>query len=250
MADLLDGKVAAITGASSGIGEATARALAGAGAAVALGARRVDRLTALASEITEGGGRAVAVELDVTSSDSASSFISSAQSELGGLDILVNNAGVMLLGPVEGAPLDQWRTMVEVNVLGLLYCTHAAVPVMRSAGAGHIVNISSVAGRSANAGSAVYNLTKFGVGAFSEALRQEVSPGGIRTTVIEPGFVDTELQAHNEHPAVVEGIEQMRKSVPEVLQASDIASAILYAVTQPQRVDVNEVLIRPTGQRR
>jgi NADP-dependent 3-hydroxy acid dehydrogenase YdfG len=250
MADLLDGKVAAITGASSGIGEATARALAGAGAAVALGARRVDRLTALASEITEGGGRAVAVELDVTSSDSASSFISSAQSELGGLDILVNNAGVMLLGPVEGAPLDQWRTMVEVNVLGLLYCTHAAVPVMRSAGAGHIVNISSVAGRSANAGSAVYNLTKFGVGAFSEALRQEVSSGGIRTTVIEPGFVDTELQAHNEHPAVVEGIEQMRKSVPEVLQASDIASAILYAVTQPQRVDVNEVLIRPTGQRR
>jgi NADP-dependent 3-hydroxy acid dehydrogenase YdfG len=250
MAGLLDGKVAAITGASSGIGEATVRALAGAGAAVALGARRVDRLTALASEISEGGGRATAVELDVTSSDSASSFISSAQSELGGLDILVNNAGVMLLGPVEGAPLDQWRTMVEVNVLGLLYCTHAAVPVMRSAGAGHIVNISSVAGRSANAGSAVYNLTKFGVGAFSEALRQEVSSAGIRTTVIEPGFVDTELQGHNEHPAVVEGIEQMRKSVPEVLQASDIASAILYAVTQPQRVDVNEVLIRPTGQRR
>jgi NADP-dependent 3-hydroxy acid dehydrogenase YdfG len=251
MADLdLNGKVAAITGASSGIGEATARALASAGAAVALGARRVDRLSALASEISDAGGRAIALELDVTAEDSARSFVSEAGSQLGGLDILVNNAGVMLLGPVEGAPTDQWRTMVEVNVLGLLYCTQAALPVMREAGRGHIVNISSVAGRSANAGSAVYNLTKFGVGAFSEALRQEVSPAGIRTTVIEPGFVDTELQGHNEHPAVLEGIEQMRKSLPEVLQASDIASAILYAVTRPQRVDVNEVLIRPTGQRR
>jgi NADP-dependent 3-hydroxy acid dehydrogenase YdfG len=140
--------------------------------------------------------------------------------------------------------------MVNVNLLGLLYCTHAALPLMREAGGGHIVNISSVAGRSANAGSAVYNLTKFGVGAFSEALRQEVSPAGIRTTVIEPGFVDTELQAHNEHPAVREGIEKMRESLPEVLQADDIASAILYAVSQPQRVDVNEVLIRPSGQRR
>jgi NADP-dependent 3-hydroxy acid dehydrogenase YdfG len=246
----LDGKVAAVTGASSGIGEATARALAGAGAAVALGARRVDRLEAIVSGIDESGGRALAVELDVADEASANAFVSETQSQLGGLDILVNNAGVMLLGPVEGAPTDQWRTMVDVNVLGLLYCTHAALPVMRAAGGGHIVNISSVAGRSANAGSAVYNLTKFGVGAFSEALRQEISPAGIRTTIIEPGFVDTELQAHNEHPAVLEGIEQMRKSLPEVLQAEDIAAGILYAVTQPQRVDVNEVLIRPTGQRR
>jgi NADP-dependent 3-hydroxy acid dehydrogenase YdfG len=140
--------------------------------------------------------------------------------------------------------------MVNVNVLGLLYCTQAALPVMREAGSGHIVNISSVAGRSANAGSAVYNLTKFGVGAFSWALREEVAASGIRTTVIEPGFVDTELQGHNEHPAVLEGIEKMRQSMPEVLQADDIARGIVYAVTQPQRVDVNEVLIRPTGQRR
>jgi NADP-dependent 3-hydroxy acid dehydrogenase YdfG len=246
----LDGKVAAITGASSGIGEATAKALAEAGAAVALGARRVDRLEALASGIDESGGRALAIELDVADENSANAFVVEAHSQLGGLDILVNNAGVMLLGPVEGAPTDQWRTMVNVNLLGLLYCTHAALPLMREAGAGHIVNISSVAGRSANAGSAVYNLTKFGVGAFSEALRQEVSPAGIRTTIIEPGFVDTELQGHNEHPAVREGIEKMRQAVPEVLQAEDIAAGILYAVTQPQRVDVNEVLIRPTGQRR
>jgi NADP-dependent 3-hydroxy acid dehydrogenase YdfG len=246
----LDGKVAAVTGASSGIGAATAKALAGAGAAVALGARRVDRLEALASGIDESGGHALAIELDVGKEQSANAFVAEAKSQLGGLDILVNNAGVMLLGPVEGAPTDQWRTMVNVNVLGLLYCTHAALPVMREAGSGHIVNISSVAGRSANAGSAVYNLTKFGVGAFSEALRQEVSPAGIRTTIIEPGFVDTELQGHNEHPAVREGIEKMRQALPEVLQAEDIAGAILYAVTQPQRVDVNEVLIRPTGQRR
>jgi NADP-dependent 3-hydroxy acid dehydrogenase YdfG len=245
----LDGKTAAITGASSGIGEATALALSGAGAAVALGARRKDRLEALASRISDAGGRALPIAVDVADEDSANAFVSKAHSELGGLDILVNNAGVMLLGPVEGAPTEQWRTMVNVNVLGLLYCTHAALPLLREGGGGHIVNISSVAGRTANAGSAVYNLTKFGVGAFSEALRQEVSPAGIRTTIIEPGFVDTELQSHNEGP-VLEVIEKMRESMPEVLQAEDIASAILYAVTRPPRMDVNEVLIRPTGQRR
>jgi NADP-dependent 3-hydroxy acid dehydrogenase YdfG len=250
LAGALEGKVAAITGASSGIGEATAVALAGAGAAVAIGARREDRLTALESRISDSGGRALALPVDVADEESARSFVSEANSQLGGLDILVNNAGVMLLGPVEGADTSQWRTMVNVNLLGLLYCTHAALPLMREAGGGHIVNLSSVAGRSANAGSAVYNLTKFGVGAFSEGLRQEVSPAGIRTTIIEPGFVDTELQGHNEQPAVREGIEKMRQSLPEVLQAEDIASAILYAVTVPQRVDVNEVLIRPTGQRR
>jgi NADP-dependent 3-hydroxy acid dehydrogenase YdfG len=246
----LDGKVAAVTGASSGIGEATALALAAAGAAVAIGARREDRLRSLASRIEDSGGRALAMGVDVTDEASARAFVSRAHDELGGLDILVNNAGVMLLGPVEGANISEWRTMVNVNVMGLLYCTHAALPLMRTAGRGHIVNISSVAGRVASAGSAVYNLTKFGVGAFSEGLRQEVSPAGIRTTVIEPGFVDTELQSHNENPAVREGLEKMRESLPEVLKAEDIAAGILYAVTQPRRVDVNEVLIRPTGQRR
>src|SRR4051812_638504 len=246
----LDGKTAAITGASSGIGEATALALAGAGASVALGARREDRLSDLASRISDDGGRAVPIGVDVSDEESANAFVQRAASELGSLDILVNNAGVMLLGPVAGAPTDQWRTMGGVNLLGLLYCTHAALPIMGGQGRGHIVNISSVAGRSANAGSAVYNLTKFGVGAFSEALRQEVSGMGIRTTVIEPGFVDTELQGHNEHPAVLQGIEKMRESLPEVLQASDIAAGTRYAVAQPRGVEVNEVLIRPTGQRR
>src|SRR3954451_4729343 len=246
----LDGRTAAITGASSGIGEATALALAEAGAAVAIGARRAKRLSELASRITDAGGKAVPIEVDVADEESANSFVQGAASELGSLDILVNNAGVMLLGPVAGAPTDQWRTMVGVNLLGLLYCTHAALPIMGEQGRGHIVNISSVAGRTAGAGGAVYNLTKFGVGAFSEALRQEVTAMGIRTTVVEPGFVDTELQGHNEHPAVRAGIEKAREQLPEVLQASDIAAAILYAVSQPQRVDVNEVLIRPTGQRR
>src|SRR3982751_693328 len=194
----LDGTVAAIAGAWSGIGEATAVALAGEGAAVAIGARREDRLSSLASRIEGDGGRASALPVDVADEESARSFVTEAHSQLGGLDILVNNAGVMLLGPVEGAPTDQWRTMVDVNLLGLLYCTHAALPLMREAGRGHIVNVSSVAGRTANAGSAVYNLTKFGVGAFSEGLRQEVTGSGIRVTIIEPGYVETELQSHNE----------------------------------------------------
>src|SRR3954471_13617901 len=246
----LDGKVAAITGASSGIGEATAVALARAGAAVAIGARREDRLSSLASRIEGDGGRALALPVDVADEDSARSFVTEAHSQLGGLDILVNNAGVMLLGPVEDAPTDHWRTMVNVNVLGLLYCTHAALPIMREAGGGHIVNLSSVAGRSANAGSAVYNLTKFGVGAFSEALRQEALHSNIRVTIIEPGFVETELQEQNENPVVLEGIEQMREQIGTPLTADDIARSIAYAVTQPDHVSVNEVLIRPSKQRR
>jgi NADP-dependent 3-hydroxy acid dehydrogenase YdfG len=250
MAGALEGKVAAITGASSGIGEATALAFAAEGCAVALGARREDRLEDLAKRIDAAGGRAVATAVDVTDESSANGFVESANEQLGGLDILVNNAGVMLLGPVEGADTEQWRTMVGVNLLGLLYCTHAALPIMREAGGGHIVNLSSVAGRIASMGSAVYNLTKWGVGAFSEGLRQEALFANIRVTIVEPGFVDTELQGHNEIPAVQEGIEQMREQAGKVLEAEDIARGIVYAVTQPEYVSVNEVLIRPTGQRR
>src|SRR3954453_1723412 len=246
----LDGKVAAITGASSGIGEATALALAGAGAAVAIGARREDRLSSPAERIEGDGGRALALPVDVADEESARSFVIETHSQLGGLDILVNNAGVMLLGPVEGAPTDDWRTMVNVNLLGLLYCTHAALPLMREAGSGHIVNLSSVAGRSANAGSAVYNITKFGVGAFSEALRQEALHSNIRVTIIEPGSVETELQEQNENPVVLEGIEQMREQIGTPLTADDIARSIAYAVTQPDHVSVNEFLIPPSKQRR
>lgn len=246
----LEGQVAAITGASSGIGEATALALAGAGAAVSLAARRQDRIEALAAKIADQGGRAEVIATDVSREDQARAFIEGTRERLGRLDILVNNAGVMLLGPVIGADTDEWRQMVEVNMLGLLYCTHSVLPIMGEQGSGHIVNVSSVAGRQASFGSAVYNLTKFGVNGFSEALRQEVAPANVRVTIIEPGFVATELQGHNTHPMVVDAIERMREEIGELLEAEDIANAILYAVAAPRRVSINEVLVRPSGQRR
>jgi clavulanate-9-aldehyde reducatase len=247
---MIEDKVVAITGASSGIGEATALACAKAGAKVALAARRADRIENLAARIRSDGGQAVAIETDVTDEAGARAFVEGAHEQLGGLHGLVNNAGVMLLGPVEGADTAQWRTMVEVNCLGLLYCTHAALPIMREEGAGHIVNVSSVAGRTASLGSAVYNMTKWGVGGFSEALRQEVLHANIRVTIVEPGFVATELQGHNEgNPIVMEAMEQMREQI-DPLAASDIADAIAYALTRPQHVSINEVLIRPTKQTR
>jgi clavulanate-9-aldehyde reducatase len=246
----LDGKVAAITGASSGIGEATARALAAEGCAVAVGARRKDRLDALVAEIADSGGRALAFELDVADEEQARDFVAAAADELGGLDVLVNNAGVMLLGPVAGADPDEWRRMIEVNGLGLLYCTHAALPIMGAAGSGHIVNVASVAGRQATMGGGVYNFTKFGVVGFSEALRQECSHANVRVTVIEPGFTETELPGHNTNPIVLERMEKMRESYGELLEAEDIADAIVWATTRPNRVNVNEILIRPTGQTR
>ncbi len=246
----LEGKVAAVTGASSGIGEATALALAGEGCAVALGARRKDRIEALAERIEADGGRALAIETDVSDEDSANAFIAGAHEQLGGLDILVNNAGVMLLGPVAGADTGEWRQMMEVNGLGLLYCTHAALPIMGAAGSGHVVNISSVAGRSASMGVGVYNFTKWGVTGFSEALRQECSHANVRVTIIEPGFTESELAGHNTNPMVLERVEQMREEYGEILKSEDIADAIAWAVTRPNRVNVNEILIRPTGQTR
>ena len=246
----LDGKVAAITGASSGIGEATAHVLAAEGAKVSLAARRSDRIEALARRIEGDGGTALAIETDVTDEEQANRFVTRTNEELGSVDILVNNAGVMLLGPVIGAPTDEWRRMLDVNALGLLYCTHAVLPMMGEAGAGDIVNVASVAGRIAGAGSAVYNLTKFGVVAFSEALRQEVAAANVRVTAIEPGWVDTELQGHNTHPLVLERMEKLREQTGKVLESEDIARAIAYAVTQPPHVSVNEILIRPTGQSR
>lgn len=247
---VLDGRVAAITGASSGIGEATALALADAGAAVALAARRSERIDALAKRIEAAGGSAVAIPTDVADQAQAEAFVTGAAERLGRLDVLVNNAGVMLLGPVEGADPAEWRRMVEVNCLGLLYSTRAALPLMREGGGGHVVNISSVAGRVASLGSAVYNLTKWGVVGFSEGLRQEALHAKVRVTVIEPGFVDTELQGHNTNPMVVEATGRMREQIGELLEAQDIAGAVLYAVTAPPRVSVNEILVRPTGQRR
>jgi NADP-dependent 3-hydroxy acid dehydrogenase YdfG len=247
MPGALDGRVAVVTGASSGIGEATARALSGAGAAVALGARRADRLEALAAELD---GRTFVREVDVSDEDQATGFVRDAANELGGLDILVNNAGLMLLGPVTDQTTDDWRRMIEVNLLGLLYCTHAALPLMAQHGSGDIVNLSSVAGRRAEAGAAVYNMTKFGVHAFSEALRQEALHAGIRVSTVAPGFVETELQGHNENPLVRRTMERHRDQIGEVLKAEDIAREIAHAVSLPSHVCINEIVVRPTGQAR
>ena len=248
----LAGTVALVTGASSGIGEATARDLASRGAAVALVARRADRLDALAEEIRSAGGTALAIEADVTQRDQAEAAVQRAVDELGRLDILINNAGVMLLGPIADAPVEEWDTMVQVNVLGLLYCAKAALPHLLSAaedgsrGTADLINVSSVAGRTVRLGSGVYNATKHAVGAFSESLRQEVTKRHVRVALVEPGAVSTELIGHN-RDEVRETIEQ-RFADMERLEAPDIADAIAYVVTRPRHVAINELLVRPTEQ--
>jgi clavulanate-9-aldehyde reducatase len=250
MAGSLDGRRILITGASSGIGEATALAVAAEGGAVALAARRKERLDEIVSAIEADGGKAIAVEADVADEAQADAAVERTATELGGIDGLVNNAGVMLLGLIQGADTSEWRQMINVNLLGLLYCTNAALPLMRDGGGGDVVNVASVAGRVAAMGSAVYNMTKFGVVGFSEGLRQEALHIGVRVTCVEPGFVETELQAHNQNPMVLERIEEMREQIGDVLKSEDIASAVVYALAQPKHVSINEILVRPTGQGR
>ena len=248
----LDRTVALVTGASSGIGQATARALGARGAAVALVARRADRLEELGGEIADSGGIALPIEADVTDREQAASAVGRAVEELGRLDVLVNNAGVMLLGPVVDAPVEEWEQMIHVNLLGLLYTAHAALPHLLKAAesdprrVADLVNISSVAGRMARKGSGVYNATKHGVGAFSESLRQEVSGRDLRVSLVEPGAVATELQSHN-RPEVRDQIEKRFVDM-DILQSEDIADAIAYVVTRPRHVAINEVLVRPTQQ--
>ena len=247
MGERLDGTVALVTGASSGIGEATARALARQGAKVAIAARRRDRLESLAGEIG-----ALVLEADIADRDQATETVRRTVDELGRLDTVVNNAGVMLLGDAEGSQLEEWERMVAINVSGLLYVSHAAIEPLLAAAqdsprrVADLVNISSIAGRRANRGSGVYNLTKHGVGAFSEALRQEFTKRHVRVSLVEPGAVKTEL------------IEQMSEEKQEAsrqrfqgverLTSDDIADAIEYIVTRPWRVAVNEIMIRPTEQ--
>ena len=248
----LKGTVALVTGASSGIGEATARALSTEGAAVALVARRAERLEALAALLARDGEGVLPIRADVTVEAEAREAVRRTVAELGRLDVVVNNAGVMLLGPVVDAPTEEWERMIDLNLRGLLYVTHAALPHLLSAAAGEprrvadVVNVSSVAGRIARSGSGVYNLTKFGVGAFSESLRQEVTRRHVRVTVVEPGIVATELQQHL-RPEVREATEKRFAGI-EPLAAEDIAEAIRFAVTQPRRATVNEILVRPTDQ--
>lgn len=242
----LDEQVAIVTGASSGIGEATAHALATQGASVVVAARREDELEALANEIETDGGEALAVPTDVTDEDDIDALVETTLDEFDSVDVLVNCAGVMLLEPVDQADRGNFRQMVEVNLMGVMNLTHAVLPVMQDQDAGHIVNVSSLAGRQAGTNNSAYSATKFGVNAFTESLRQEVTAEGIRTTIIEPGAVETELSEHIPNDEVREGIEEGFFPSITPLQGEDIARGIAYAVTQPQHVNVNEMLIRPT----
>ncbi len=248
----LDTTVAVVTGASSGIGEATALALARHGATVAIVARRADRLEDLAGRIAEVGPAPIAIPADLTDAAEPERVMGEVAAKAGRIDVLVNNAGMMLLGPIVDAPIEEWERMIEINVRALLRCAHAALPhLLRAAEQGprkvaDMVNVSSVAGRKVNAGSGVYNLTKHGVGAFSESLRQEVTTRYVRVGLIEPGAVATELVGHN-RPEVLQALAS-RPGIGSAMQAQDIAEAILYMVTRPRGVAVNEILIRPTDQ--
>ena len=249
----LDGTVALITGASSGIGDATARRLAEHGANVVVVARRKDRLDTLVSEIEASGGTALAVQADITDRDQANRAVRSAVAQFGRLDILINNAGLMLLGPVVGADVEEWERMIAVNQSGLLYVTHAALPHLLAAaqdelrGVADIVNISSIAGRQAWANFGVYNMTKFGVNGFTEALRQEVTKQHVRVGVLEPGAVATELVSHN-NEQIQAALAADADRIPEPLEPEDIADGITYMVTRPRRSSVAELWAMPTSQ--
>jgi NADP-dependent 3-hydroxy acid dehydrogenase YdfG len=252
MTSTLTGTVALVTGASSGIGEATARRLAADGASVALVARRRDRLEVLAAEIEHAGGTALGVEADITDRAQAETALQQTVDRFGRLDILVNNAGLMLLGPVVGADPDEWDRMIAVNAQGLLYTTHAALPHLLKAAedaprrVADIVNISSIAGRVAWNGYGVYNMTKFGVNGFTEALRQEVTKSHVRVGVLEPGGVATELGSHNTG-SVREEIDDFYATT-ETLVPEDVADGVTYMVSRPRHASISELWIMPTDQ--
>jgi len=249
MSKALTGRVALVTGASSGIGDATARALAEAGANVAITARRLDRLDVLAGDIEKSGVEVLAIGADLLREEDNRRVVSETENRFGRLDILVNNAGVMLLAPVDGSQADDWRRMLELNVLAPMVSSQAALAGMRARGGGHIVNISSTAGRIANPNASGYSASKFGIVAFSESLRREVCKDRIRVTVIEPGIVETELRDHITHAGAKQAVEAFAASVRQ-LQPEDVANAVLYCVTQPAHVCINEILMRPTDQER
>lgn len=246
---MIKDKVALITGASSGIGYATALALSRSGAKVAAGARRMDRLEALKNEITKNGGDVLIQELDVTKKESCDSFVEAAVKKWGSVDILVNNAGLMPLSFFKNLKIDEWDRMIDVNIRGVLYCTAAVIPHMLNKKSGHIVNMSSIAGRVVFPAGSVYCATKHAVTAFSEGLRQEFSQrSNIRVTCIEPGVVDTELNNSITDKSLEKFVQATKQM--EALKAEDIANAILFAVDSPSHMNVNEIMIRPTVQER
>ncbi len=237
-------KVVVITGASSGLGEATARHLASEGAAVMLGARRMEKLESIVADIRQSGGKAEALATDVTIAEQVKALVDQAIQAFGRVDVLINNAGIMAIAPLSELKVDEWDRMIDINVKGVLYGIAAALPVFQSQGSGHFINISSVAGLKVSPGGAVYSGTKFAVRAISEGLRFEVG-GAIRTTTILPGLIDTELKKGSSHEASSQAINEIYKMA---ISPSAIANAIAYAISQPADVDVNEIVVRPTVQ--
>lgn len=246
MADNIQGKVVVITGASSGNGAATAKRLSAAGATVVLGARRVDRLNALSDELTRRGGRALAIQTDVTSADQVKSLVDAAVDRFGRIDVLINNAGLMPHSPLERLKIEDWNRTIDVNIKGVLYGIAAALPHMKRQKGGQIINVSSIAGHKVRPGSAVYAATKTAVLVISEGLRMEVKPYGIRTTVISPGALVTELADSVTEPDIAEGIRKFTEE--NGIPADSFARAVVFAMSQPEEMDVNEIIFRPTKQ--
>ncbi len=242
----IEGKVVVITGASSGLGEATARMLAAEGAVIVLGARRGDRIESLAQEIIKKGGKALAVPTNVTVAEHVKRLVDSAVRTYGYVDVIINNAGLMPHSPLERLKIEDWNQMIDVNIKGVLYGIAAVLPHMTKQKSGHIINVSSVAGHKVNAGGTVYAATKHAVLAISEGLRQEVKPYNIRTTVISPGAVATELPKSATEPDIAEGIKQFYDNV--AISPESFARCVMFAMSQPDDMDVNEILFRPTNQ--
>jgi NADP-dependent 3-hydroxy acid dehydrogenase YdfG len=246
MSNGIEGKVVVVTGASSGLGEATARFLSAQGASVVLGARRVDRIQSLADELTASGGKALAVATDVTQRDQVQKLVDAAVQTYGRVDVIINNAGLMPQAPLERLKVDEWDRMIDVNIKGVLYGIAAALPYMKQQKAGHFINVSSVAGHRVGPGFAVYAATKHAVRALSEGLRQEVKPYNIRTTVISPGAVATELPQSVTDPDSAARTRKFYEAF--AIPAESFARAVAFAISQREEVDVNEILFRPTAQ--
>src|SRR5438093_6002637 len=246
MSNNIDGKIVVITGASSGLGEATARLLSAQGATVVLGARRIDRIASLADELTANGGKALPMATDVTRCDQVKRLVDAAVQTYGHIDVMINNAGLMPHSPLERLKIEDWDRMIDVNIKGVLYGIAAALPHMQRQKAGHIINVSSAAGHKVGPGFAAYAATKHAVRALSEGLRQEVKPYNIRTTVISPGAVATQLPNSVTEPDVAERIHKFYDEI--AIPADSFARAVAFAMSQPDEVDVNEIVFRPTRQ--
>jgi NADP-dependent 3-hydroxy acid dehydrogenase YdfG len=244
MKNNIEGKVVVITGGSSGLGEATARYLAEKGAKVVLGARRVEKLEKIASEIKENGGEAVALKTDVTKAEDVKALVKKAKDTFGKIDVLINNAGIMPLAPMAAVKVNEWNSMIDVNIKGVLYGIAAALPEFQKQKSGHFINLASVAGLKVSPGGAVYSGTKYAVRAISEGLRQEVGKD-IRTTILTPGLIDSELQLGSSDEATSQFVQNVYK---DAIPAISIARAVAYAIEQPDDVDINELVIRPTVQ--